>query len=259
MIRFLQSLYISTHHTPILLRMTRMIPVKVPNALKGIEEVVVTHTKTKNGTIESKEKVVPIILTKGKRSGQSSKPKPKRSSPANLQLHTPEPERDIPTEVSTQHIEDSQFPAEQDSQFPGDQDYGFPDPVVEPSRPQATVCAGAAYYLSHLTDFSQSPNEQWLQVRTRYLHVLLENKGKPVSDKCSICHGPAMIKCPDCFGSPSYCRGCVSDAHRCSPFHRPLLWTATHYTKVSLQSLGYFLCLGHGGAPCPKTVEVCVY
>ena len=129
---------------------------------------------------------------------------------------------------------------------------------MEPSQPQATVCAVSIYWTC-LTDISQTPMEQWIQLRTRYLHILLENKAKPISDKCSICHGPAVIKCLDCFGSPLYCRDCVSNAHRCSPLHRPLLWTATHYTQVSLQSLGFFLCLGHGGAPCPKTVEVWVY
>ncbi|KAF8257902.1 hypothetical protein EI94DRAFT_1497965, partial [Lactarius quietus] len=58
-------------------------------------------------------------------------------------------------------------------------------------------------------------------------------------------------KCPDCFRSPSYCKECVSDAHKHSPFHQPLLWTATHYTPTLLQSLGLALCLGHGGTPCP--------
>src|ERR1700677_1829975 len=100
---------------------------------------------------------------------------------------------------------------------------------------------------------------QWTQLRHKYLHLLLEKEGKPASDKCSVCHDHAIIKCPDCFGSPSYCRDCVLDAHRHSPFHRPLLWTATHYMHVSLQSLGFSLCLGHGSVPCPKTVEVCVY
>ncbi|KAF8264636.1 hypothetical protein EI94DRAFT_1592386 [Lactarius quietus] len=65
----------------------------------------------------------------------------------------------------------------------------------------------------------------------------------------------AVIKCPDCFGSPSYCRDCISDAHRNSPFHWPCIWTVSHYAQVSLQSLGFYLSLGHGGSPCPKTVE----
>jgi hypothetical protein len=101
--------------------------------------------------------------------------------------------------------------------------------------------------------------EQWVQHRSKYLHVLLEMEGRPTSTKCYRCAGQADIKCPDCFCAPVFCRGCCLKAHRHSPFHRPLQWTATHYTQVSLQSLGFVLCLGHGGAPCPKTVEVWVY
>ncbi|KAN0134638.1 hypothetical protein V8E53_007423 [Lactarius tabidus] len=98
--------------------------------------------------------------------------------------------------------------------------------------------------------------EQWIHHRNRYLSILLDTESRPSSNKCSICYGHTNLKCPDCFGSPSYCRGCLPNAHRHSPFHRPLLWTATHYTQVSLQLLGFAFCLGHGGAPCPKTVEV---
>jgi hypothetical protein len=36
----------------------------VPDALKGIKEVVVTHTKSKWGTIRTKERVVPTVLPK---------------------------------------------------------------------------------------------------------------------------------------------------------------------------------------------------
>ncbi|KAN0124687.1 hypothetical protein V8E53_002258 [Lactarius tabidus] len=97
--------------------------------------------------------------------------------------------------------------------------------------------------------------EQWTEFRNKNLHLLLDMEAKPASDSCSVCNRPACIKCPDCFGSPSFCRICIPVAHRHSPFHRPLLWTATHYTQVSLQSLGFALCLGHAGAPCPKTVE----
>ncbi|KAH9015585.1 hypothetical protein EDB85DRAFT_1810850, partial [Lactarius pseudohatsudake] len=58
-------------------------------------------------------------------------------------------------------------------------------------------------------------------------------------------------RCPDCFGSLSFCKECCLEAHRNSPFHRPLLWNTTHYTPVTLHSLGFALYVGHGGAPCP--------
>lgn len=86
--------------------------------------------------------------------------------------------------------------------------------------------------------------EQWIHHHNRFLHILLDTERKPAFDKCSICCGHATIKCPDCFGLPSYCAVCILDSHRHSPFHWPLLWTVTHYTQVSLQSLRYSLFLG---------------
>lgn len=113
--------------------------------------------------------------------------------------------------------------------------------------------------LNRNTDQIQTVIEQWLEFRNRYLHILLEMEGRPSSPKCSICNRDAGIKCPDCFGSPLFCKGCCVEAHRRSPFHRPLVWTATHYTPVSLHSLGFVLFIGHNGAPCPQTVEVCLH
>ncbi|KAH9007762.1 hypothetical protein EDB83DRAFT_2236202 [Lactarius deliciosus] len=95
--------------------------------------------------------------------------------------------------------------------------------------------------------------EQWIQLRSKYLHMLLEMESHPSSSKCSLCYGHGDIKCPNCVGTPLFCKSCCVKAHRHSPFHRPLLWTATHYTPVSLHSLGYVLFFGHAGEPCPQT------
>ncbi|KAH9033011.1 hypothetical protein EDB85DRAFT_1864729 [Lactarius pseudohatsudake] len=97
--------------------------------------------------------------------------------------------------------------------------------------------------------------EQWLQLRSKYLHILLEMESHPSFPKCSVCHEHGDIKCHDCVGAPLFCKSCCVKVHRHSPFHRPLLWTATHYTPVSLHSLGYVLFFGHAGEPCPQTVE----
>lgn len=101
--------------------------------------------------------------------------------------------------------------------------------------------------------------DQWLQLRSKYLRILLETEGRPSAPKCSICNTHGDIKCPDCFGAPVFCTSCCVEAHRHSPFHRPLQWTAAHYTPVSLHSLGFVLFIGHQGRPCPQTVEVCIY
>ena len=41
-----------------------------------------------------------------------------------------------------------------------------------------------------------------------------------------------------------------------SPYHRIAQWTGSHFAPTSLYSLGFMLCLGHSGKPCPLTVEV---
>ncbi|KAI9432714.1 hypothetical protein H4582DRAFT_1820825 [Lactarius indigo] len=97
--------------------------------------------------------------------------------------------------------------------------------------------------------------KQWIELRNRYLHILLETEAQRRSDKCSKCTRKPEIRCPDCFGSPSFCKECCLEAHRNSPFHRPLIWSVTHYTPVTLHSLGFALYIGHAGAPCPQTVE----
>ncbi|KAH8982005.1 hypothetical protein EDB86DRAFT_2767745, partial [Lactarius hatsudake] len=89
-----------------------------------------------------------------------------------------------------------------------------------------------------------------------YLHMLLEMESHPSSSKCSLCYGHGDIKCPNCVGTPLFCKSCCVKAHRHSPFHQPLLWTATHYTPVSLHSLGYVLFFGHAGEPCPQTLPI---
>lgn len=101
--------------------------------------------------------------------------------------------------------------------------------------------------------------DQWLTHRSRYLRIILEMESQSSTPKCSICNKHCDIKCPDCTGAPLFCTGCCVVAHRHSPFHRPLQWTSTHYTPVSLHSLGFVLFIGHEGLPCPETVEVSIY
>src|SRR4029077_20392339 len=97
--------------------------------------------------------------------------------------------------------------------------------------------------------------EQWLGLRSKYLRILLDMEGRPTTPKCSICKDKFEVKCQDCFGAPLFCKSCCVLTHSHLPFHRPLLWTATHYTPVSLHSLGFVLYVGHDGSPCPRTVE----
>ncbi|KAF8269526.1 hypothetical protein EI94DRAFT_1898635 [Lactarius quietus] len=97
--------------------------------------------------------------------------------------------------------------------------------------------------------------EQWLDHRDRYLHLLLEMEGVTQAPKCSVCSKAMEVKCSDCIGGSYFCRACCIQSHRSSPFHWMSQWTGSHFMPVSLYSLGFVLCLGHQGHPCPMTLE----
>src|ERR1700677_1316072 len=103
----------------------------------------------------------------------------------------------------------------------------------------------------------QTPRGQWLSRRDRYLHILLEMEGLIKGTNCSMCTKKMEIKCSDCLGGNYFCKECCLQAHMRSPFHRISRWTGAHFAPTSLYALGFKLCLGHDGAPCPLTVEVC--
>ena len=106
-------------------------------------------------------------------------------------------------------------------------------------------------------DFQTPMMEQWLEHQSTYLNVLLENEGRSTSQACSLCSGDvAYIRCSDCIGRNTFCIPCCLQYHWRSPFHRLLQWNGKHYAPTMLYALGFILCLGHDGNPCPKTVEV---
>ncbi|KAN0136253.1 hypothetical protein V8E53_006113 [Lactarius tabidus] len=99
--------------------------------------------------------------------------------------------------------------------------------------------------------------DEWLHdTRSRYLHILLEMEGLTKLPKCSLCSKAMAVKCGDCIGESYLCIACCLHLHKQSPFHRIYRWTGTHFSSISLNSLGFKLCLEHDGDPCPMTVEV---
>ncbi|KAH9004868.1 hypothetical protein EDB86DRAFT_2796565 [Lactarius hatsudake] len=96
---------------------------------------------------------------------------------------------------------------------------------------------------------------QWIDIRSRYLYLLLEMEGLTRAPKCSMCTSLMQIKCSDCIGGNYFCKGCCLQTHMWSPFHQMSRWTGAHFAPISLRSLGFKLCLGHDGKPCPLTVE----
>ncbi|KAH8999650.1 hypothetical protein EDB86DRAFT_3075718 [Lactarius hatsudake] len=194
--------------------MPRGRDVIVPDIVDGIEEVVIKHTKTKRGTIRTTEKVVPVVRPQKERPGQPSRsrktgPKPQHhaetANTSETPVHTPEDPHMYP------YTDEQQYPLQD---------------TTEDNLPQPSTQA---------TRQANTPMKQWIGLRNRYLHILLEMEAQGRSDKCSKCTKKPEI--------------------RNSPFHRPLLWNTTHYTPVTLHSLGFALYIGHGGAPRPQTVE----
>ncbi|KAI9429672.1 hypothetical protein H4582DRAFT_1826218 [Lactarius indigo] len=94
---------------------------------------------------------------------------------------------------------------------------------------------------------------QWIDIRSRYLHLLLEMEGLTRAPKCSMCTMSMQIKCSNCVGGNYFCKECCLQIHTRSPFHWMSHWTGTHFAPISLISIGFKLCLGHDGKPCPLT------
>ena len=114
--------------------MVRSQDIVVLNAVRGIVEVVATHTMTKDGTVQSSDKVVPVVILKQTHSGQPSKTKKNKGSKANAQVQCEE----VPGPA---HIMGIMGNANDDPCMV-DWDDPFPDlaPIVEESQPRNTVC-----------------------------------------------------------------------------------------------------------------------
>lgn len=124
----------SSKHLPALIpvfQMPRTRDVIVPNAVQGIEEVVIKHTKTKRGTVRTTEKVVPVIRPPKKQSGQPSRSK-KRPQPQSQPEEAEGSGGAIPTTTETDDA--------QTHQFMDEQEYDLPDVAAEDRQPQPTVC-----------------------------------------------------------------------------------------------------------------------
>lgn len=69
---------------------------------------------------------------------------------------------------------------------------------------------------------------------------------------CQSCGEAAyLIRCLDCFGTPSLCQMCGLDSHKYLPFHKIELWNGKCFLPFNLHRLGLVMHLGHGGKQCP--------
>ncbi len=141
--------------------------------------------------------------------------------------------------------------------FTETQEDAIQDLPADEGHPQSYVCAKALLYvITTLMDGLQTPMDEWLDIRSQYIYIILEMEGLTKPSNCSMCTSTMEVKCSDCIGGNYFCRACCLQAHKRSPFHRMTRWTGTHFTPISLHSLKFKLCFGHDGEPCPLTVEV---
>ena len=112
--------------------MPRCQDVIVSNTVRDIAEVVVTHTKTKQGMVRLMEKIVPIVLPQENHSGPSSKLR-KKDAPLQPQSEDAQESGNamgmIDSACGNSYLEG------RENVFPNPN----PDPAVEEGQPQTPV------------------------------------------------------------------------------------------------------------------------
>ncbi|KAK7022007.1 hypothetical protein VNI00_017109 [Paramarasmius palmivorus] len=100
-------------------------------------------------------------------------------------------------------------------------------------------------------------NLDWMSLRDEYLRILMvgEGRGDNAKDCCRRCkkkgHLP-QYRCRDCFSMELMCKGCIVDLHRERPLDVIQFWNGRFFQRVSLESLGLVVQLGHtSNTPCP--------
>ncbi|KAI5989846.1 hypothetical protein EDC04DRAFT_2588181, partial [Pisolithus marmoratus] len=97
---------------------------------------------------------------------------------------------------------------------------------------------------------------EWLPWRAEYLNVILEGEQLAKGGICEqCCQAEGSIRCMSCTNVHAWCGPCAVKAHRNLPFHKVQRWNGTHYQATSLMELGFLWHMGHGGDPCPQSLE----
>lgn len=235
-----------------------MPPKKTSSIPLGDIVEIVTETRQTRRGLRTTEKEVLIHSSKDKKSGQPSRSKsqPRRNTATKQGCASGHISSDDEETIPLRHtnVQEDILEGQGD-----DEDDDIEDDEEQAAIPethgQGNVCPQMASYIL-TSDCLQTPMDQWIHVRNRYLHLLLEMEGVTKAPKCSLCKEAMAVKCGDCIGGNYFCVSCCLQAHKRSPFHRLFHWTGAHFSPISLYSLGFKLCLEHDGEPCPFTVDV---
>ncbi|PBK64790.1 hypothetical protein ARMSODRAFT_1022781 [Armillaria solidipes] len=101
--------------------------------------------------------------------------------------------------------------------------------------------------------------------RKQYLDAFICLEGQEASADvvwCETCiyadaerPGVAGFCCVDCLGDHMECKQCILHCHQCMPLHRIEEWKGEYFERVTLQSLGLHIQLGHAGRECDAIHE----
>ena len=233
-----------------------MPPKKSSSLPLGDVVEIVTETKRTRRGLRTTEKDVIVHSSKDKKAGQPSRSKSQaRRNTAIKPGHTSghissDGEETIPLRHTNVQVDTLEG---QGDDVDGGDDGG--QAATQETHGQGNVCSQMASYIL-TSDCLQTPMDQWVHVRSRYLHLLLEMEGVTKAPNCSLCGEAMAVRCGDCIGGNYFCVACCLLAHKRSPFHCIFHWTGAHFSPISLYSLGFKLCLEHDGEPCPLTVDV---
>ncbi|KAJ7096584.1 hypothetical protein B0H15DRAFT_773847, partial [Mycena belliarum] len=106
------------------------------------------------------------------------------------------------------------------------------------------------------------PLAQWIPLRDEYLaeFIRLEGRGDVCTTRCPMCAETTAsetprYRCIDCMHPDLYCQQCCVARHIDHPLDRIEFWNGANFERVSLQSLGLRIQLGHTrGDGCKKAV-----
>lgn len=106
-------------------------------------------------------------------------------------------------------------------------------------------------FLAREKDFLQL----WLETEAPPNHLCCTRR---VSGVCSDPPATALWRCPECFGSPLSCSGCLVHDHALYPYHHVERWNREGecFEKTSLMEAGYIISCGHKGQLCPAYIDV---
>ncbi|KAF7969559.1 hypothetical protein HWV62_26913 [Athelia sp. TMB] len=129
--------------------------------------------------------------------------------------------------------------------------------LVEQDRPEESMPGSQSKESGNIKSRSQAASvliKPFQDAFPRLLdHLLATEVDDQIGSTCDCGEASRIIKCLDCFMSPSTCQACFASAHIHNPTHWAERWNGHFFVRHDISQLdGYVISLGHSGARCPK-------